>query len=100
MLRCILLLFTVAAIASLLAAPALADDPFLEGANLDLPEAACLPGKAEPSDPPQSNDPPPVNPDSSRKGTGLPKIDNPQFSTTIAGCYTPLPSEVMNHNIL
>jgi hypothetical protein len=99
MLRGILLLLTVGAIALLLAAPALADAPFLEGANLNLPEAPCEPGKAEPSDPTPSNDP--------QRGTSapgdLPKIDNPDsggFSTTMAGCSTPLPSEVMNHNIL
>src|SRR5829696_4510154 len=92
----LLLLLTVAAIALLLAAPALADAPFLEGANLNLPEAPCKPGKAEPSDPAPSKDP--------QRGESapgdLPKIDNPQFSTTIAGCCTPLPSEVMNHNTL
>ena len=101
MLRCILLLLTVAAIASLLAGPALAKDPFLEGANLNLPEAVCGPGKAEPSDPAQSNDP--QRGGKSASGllpTDLPKIDNPEFSTTQAGCFTPLPSEVMNHNIL
>jgi hypothetical protein len=96
MLRRILLLLTVAAIALLLAAPALADAPFLEGANLNLPEAPCELGKAEPSEPAPSKDP--------QRGESapgdLPKIDNPKFSTTMAGCSTPLPSEVMNHNIL
>ena len=94
--RILLLVLTVAAIALLLAAPALADAPFLEGANLNLPEAPCEPGKAEPSDPAPSKDP--------QRGTSapgdLPKIDNPEFSTTMAGCFTPLPSEVMKHNIL
>ena len=48
MLRCILLLLTVAAIASLLAGPALADDPFLEGANLALPQPFATQGRLSP----------------------------------------------------
>jgi hypothetical protein len=99
MLRRILLLLTVAALALLLAGPALASAPFLEGANLDLPEKACDQGKAEPSDPAPSNDPP--RGESAPKD--LPKIDDPDregFSITMIGCSTPLPEEVMNHNIL
>jgi|SRR5829696_1870409 len=93
--RILLLLLTVAAIGSLLAGPALADDPFLEGANLPLPKAACDPGEALRSDPPR--DPPP----SESAPDVLPNIQNPpEFSITMAGCFTPLPNEVMNHNIL
>ena len=92
-----LLLSTVVAMVLLSAAPALAVvDPIQEGANLNLPEAPCDQGKAEPSDPASSNDP--IRPKSAPED--LPKIDDPGgFTFITAGCFTPLPDEVMNHNI-
>ena|SRR5215208_1327739 len=99
MLRRTLLLSTVVAMVLLSAAPALAvaphnPPPILEGANLNLPEAPCDPGEALRSDPPR--DPPP----SESAPEHLPNIlPPPEFSFITAGCFTPLPNEVMNHNI-
>jgi len=95
MLRRTFLLSTVVAMVLLPAAPALADDPFLEGANLGLPKAACDPGKALRSEPPRPT------PSESDPGV-LPNIQSPPsegFGIPLPGCFTPLPSEVMNHNI-
>src|SRR5215216_1207342 len=105
MLRRTLLLSTVVAMVLLSAAPALAVDPhnpppILEGANLNLPEAPCGSDPQHPARGEALRSNPPRPPSESAPET-LPEIDNPGgVSITMAGCFTPLPNEVMNHNML